>query len=69
VGPYVRNEEEIRNLASKNIRAVLSLQSKQDMVRYGVEWHNLCEIYKRRGIKAINVEILDRRNQDFVAKC
>jgi protein-tyrosine phosphatase len=39
------------------------------MNRYGVEWSSLCELYQRHGIKAINIEIVDRKNRDFVAKC
>lgn len=69
VGHYVRTEEEVHNLASRGIRAVFSLQSKQDMARYGVEWSTLSELYLKYGIKAVNLEITDRKNREFVAKC
>jgi hypothetical protein len=68
VGPYLRREQEVRELAVRGVRAVLSLQSKQDMMRYGIEWQFMVELYRKHGIKAINLEILDRKNTDFINK-
>lgn len=38
------------------------------MARCGIDWPKLLELYKKHGIKAINIEIIDRKSTDFISK-
>jgi hypothetical protein len=55
-------------LVKRDIKAVLNLQSKEDMRRYGIDWKNIQNIYAKYNIEVYNLEILDMKLYDFVRK-
>lgn len=42
VGPYVHCAREVEELANRNVKAVLSLQSHEDMKKYKIDWRIVC---------------------------
>lgn len=55
VGPYVNCEKDIDDLAKRGVKSVLSLQSKDDMNRYKIDWKVLCHKYRTKGIEPFNI--------------
>ena len=60
LGPYPQNEEEIKILKNKGAKAVLNLQTSDDMKNRGLHWEELKEIYDRKQIEIINFPIADQ---------
>jgi protein-tyrosine phosphatase len=53
-------------LKSKNVRAVLSLQSRRDLRAFSIDPEQLKRLYEKHGIRAYNIEIMDMKLKDFV---
>lgn len=66
VGAYPKLETDMLELKAKNVRAVLSLQSKKDLKAFSIDPEQLRSLYNKHGIRAYNIEILDMKLKDFV---
>ena len=55
-------------MISRGVAAVLNLQSNLDMISKSVSWQNQKEYYKKKGIRAKNLCIIDCKAYDLIDK-
>lgn len=59
-GPCPLNYEEIDLLYKKGVKGILNLQRDEDMVRFGVDWDYMKEIYWSKDMHPVNYKIKDK---------
>jgi len=68
LGPYPQSFSDIGILVGQDIKAVLSLQSKEDIDMKSLDWDEIKNFYHKLGIKLMNMSVLDSDIHDIVDK-
>lgn len=68
IGPYIKNMDDIAVLSESGVKAILSLQTVEDMEKYGVDWVAIKEQMSEYGIESFNYQIIDMNFADFIKK-
>ncbi len=68
IGPYPQSFSDISVLVGQDVKAVLSLQSKEDIDIKSIDWDEIKKFYQKIGIKIMNMSVLDSDIHDIIDK-
>ena len=68
IGPYVKKREDLEVLKENGVKAILNLQSNEDMARYRVDFQFIRELAHEYEIFAYNFQIADMNFKEFINK-